>query len=74
MRKIRFTLPALVVALASPVALAHEGHGDPGSWSSPYHYLLEPVHALPVVFALLTLIAYMRMRYRSKSLTHLDRQ
>jgi len=33
--------------LLSSTALAHEGHGVPGTGQSLLHYLVQPVHALP---------------------------
>ena len=46
---------ALVVFLlllpCAPAAIAHEGHGLPGFTHTVLHFLIEPVHALPILLA-----------------------
>jgi len=35
--------------LQSGIAVAHEGHGHPAWQSGVMHYVLNPVHAIPVL-------------------------
>jgi hypothetical protein len=43
-----------VIALAGPVAYAHEGHGHTRG-DSPLHYVTEPIHLIPFAVAALFL-------------------
>lgn len=47
----RGILAASMIAtlLQSGVVLAHEGHGHPSWQSGVMHYVLNPVHAIPVL-------------------------
>jgi len=44
------------ISLFPAVAFGHAGHGATEA-SSPTHYLLEPIHAVPIVIAVLLVVA-----------------
>ncbi len=51
------TLPAMFLA---PLALAHEGHGYTSA-GSLFHYLVEPIHLLPIVVILIAAFVVRRL-------------
>ena len=53
-----FTAAAL--SLIATNALAHEGHGASGL----FHYLLEPVHAAPVIVAVVAIALLARRVFK----------
>ena len=44
-------LTAAALTLAATSAMAHEGHGASGI----FHYLVEPVHAAPLIIAVVAI-------------------
>lgn len=50
-------ISSIVSLLAAPLAVAHEGHGDPSLVHTVLHYLFEPVHAPFTVAALVAAAA-----------------
>jgi len=56
----------LLLLVVTPV-FAHPGHGETEG-GSPEHYLVEPVHVLPVFAAILVLVLMSgRVRRRSRA-------
>lgn len=58
-------LAVMTFALASPVALAHPGHGVIPA-DQPAHWF-EPIHAAPLVISVLAIALYVWRRSRSNS-------
>lgn len=59
MTMIRRSINALGIALVlgGSTAYAHQGHGHtPGD--TPLHYVIEPMHSIPIALAVLILVAF----------------
>ena len=57
-------LSLLVLLAATSAAFAHPGHGSTGGYTIT-HYITEPVHALPLLFAIVLGIVLIRREKRS---------
>ena len=53
--------------ISAPVALAHEGHGDPALYGSILHFLSEPVHLLATLALLGAMVVASRWAIRRKA-------
>lgn len=66
----RISLASLVILLCGQVATAHPGHGNPGGEESLLHYVLSPLHLLPVVLVSLILVGVLAMAHRYQRVAH----
>lgn len=57
-------LSLLVMLAATSAAFAHPGHGSTGGYTIT-HYITEPVHALPLLMAIVLGIVLIRKERRN---------
>lgn len=57
-------LSLFVMLAATSAAFAHPGHGTTGGFTIT-HYITEPVHALPLLFAIVLGIVLIRRERKS---------
>lgn len=57
-------LSLIVTLAATSAAFAHPGHGSTGGYTIT-HYITEPVHAVPLLFAIVLGIVLIRKEKRS---------